>query len=185
MQQSKYKYSISSYSYSYKEAAADESPINVPFSWEYKPGVSKFTNTFQRSKRDRSIKHYTNTSHNHSMVSPPPCSLTYASKSNNRVRFRVTKLDDTSSNSSNNNNLLTLCEVLHPMTSFRKESSSHHNHKKEDDPFLRAYKNCTRSPLKLITCSSSSSVSASKTTFIRSIINKYMHLISCNSAHSC
>lgn len=108
-------YSISSYTYN----EVYYSPINVPFSWEYKPGLSKITH--QRSRKD-AIRHAAQF-----VLSPPPCSLT--------VPHRVREVEDEKQIP------LILCSVQ-PITSFRKDQ-------KKDDPFLEAYKNCTQSPLKL------------------------------------
>lgn len=139
------KYSIGGY-------ACNEvycSPINVPFSWEYKPGLSKVAR--QRSKRD-AVRHSTQ-----SVLSPPPCSLAGP--------YSVRALDDKQQAPP-----LILCAVQ------MKES-----HRKEDDPFLKAYKNCTQSPLKLSTTSGTSG----KRTFNWSNITKYVHALPCYSGQAC
>ncbi|KAK4274610.1 hypothetical protein QN277_017805 [Acacia crassicarpa] len=98
------------------------SPVNVPFSWEYRPGLSKAA-PLQRSKKDI-LRH---TTHQYEL-SPPPCSLTGP--------YSVRAVGDSRRQ-----------EAPPPILCTVQMKENHRQ--KEDDPFLKAYRNCTQSPLKL------------------------------------
>ncbi|KAE8695866.1 Detected protein of unknown function [Hibiscus syriacus] len=89
--------------------------VNVPFSWELKPGVSKVT----YEEGDTRMKHVTVN------LPPPPC----LSKS---ARFCVNDLTS----------ILPLCSVPTPPSSSEKKSNGNKK-KKQEDPFVAAFRKCT------------------------------------------
>lgn len=145
--------------YSIRSHACNEayfSPVNVPFSWEYKPGLSKVF--AQRSKKEN-LKEIT---HQSVLSPPPPCSV-------------QSVVDDKEEAPPP----LILCAVQ-----MKENHHNHHHHKGLDDPFLKAYQNCTKSPLKLSTTSvtTNSVTSGNKRGLNWSHITKCMHVLLCYSA---
>lgn len=135
--------------YTYNNDIYDEGNINVPFSWEHKPGLSKVTHQNYDTKL---------------VLKPPPCSL-----SKNGHRFRVEEkhipID-----------LCTIQCTLHKINSFKMES----RYQKElEDPFVEAYKKCTKSPF----INLQEPTREQKNNGSNWSIRKYMHFLSCK--HSC
>ncbi|XVF36458.1 hypothetical protein REPUB_Repub19eG0060400 [Reevesia pubescens] len=91
------------------------SQVNIPFSWELKPGVSKVTH----EEGSIDIRHVT-------VNLPPPPRL---SKS---ARFCVDDLQGA---------LLPPCQLQPPPRSSAKKSNANNN--KQEDPFVAAYRKCT------------------------------------------
>ena len=117
--------------------------INVPFSWEYKPGLSKVTHQLSNNDTRRS----------NLVLQPPPY----------RTRGNKLRVEDTESPF--------ICAV-HPsslrISSFRMENP------KEEDPFIEAYKKCTKSPSMLKRSRKSQKNNGSWPSVL-----KYMHILSC------
>ena len=124
--------------------------INVPFSWEYKPGISKVTNeSFKKATAMRGGL----------VLQPPPCSSAIRNHSVREVEAQSP---------------IVLCPIQASslrIISLRKESL------KEEDPFMEAYNNCTRTPFTV------KSSKTAKRTRTGSIICKYRYIFSCK--HSC
>ena len=133
-------YSTSNYTYS--DVYCQGSIINVPFSWEYKPGLSK-------------VNHHDYLSNNGTrgssklVLQPPPCS-SFGTRSDTSIRT----------------------------SSFRIEGTQ-----KQEDPFVEAYKRCTKSPSMLQRCTSTSNSRGKKCNGSSwTSIRKYMHMLSCKYA---
>nr|XP_033508560.1 uncharacterized protein LOC104120621 isoform X4 [Nicotiana tomentosiformis] len=93
---------------------------NVPFSWENKPGVSKITPTKNCSTGGFSPK-----------LPPPPCPVPEKAKGAAFHRLQIPPPP---------------CAFQPPPSLLR--SSSRRGFNKQDDPFLMAYKECTKSSRK-------------------------------------
>ncbi|XLS63269.1 hypothetical protein HN51_017497 [Arachis hypogaea] len=125
--------------------------INVPFSWEHKPGLSKVSNKGKMGNNNNML-----------VLQPPPCS-SYGTRRRRR-RSEIMKVGEPNS--------------------LRISSNSFGMVEKLEDPFVEAYKRCTKIPFKvnssnnILVSSSSSSSSSSWPNNIR----KYMHIFSCKYA---
>lgn len=139
--------------------------INVPFSWEYKPGLSKVTTHHHATK-------HANATTTKLVLQPPPCSL-YGITGSSRSDHNTQNIP------------LGLCAfqstLLRINSSFRMEST-HHHHKVEEDPFVEAYKKCTKSPfidnLQQRPSSKGDEYQKNNNGSWPSI-RKYMHILSC------
>ncbi|KAF1893872.1 hypothetical protein Lal_00002412 [Lupinus albus] len=113
------KYNVDNYTYN--DVYFQQKVINVPFSWEYKPGFSKVTPELFNNNTIR---------HRNFVLQPPP--------SKNTVH--KLQVHDTTQGP------FVLCSVqpssLMRINSFPTKSL------KNDDPFIEAYKKCTSSPSK-------------------------------------
>ncbi|XP_020962278.1 uncharacterized protein LOC110264437 [Arachis ipaensis] len=114
------------------EQSKKNNEINVPFSWESKPGLSRVSNSEKTMIRSSDLE----------LKPPPP----YRSS---RVHPRI--------------------------SSFRMESTSHTHCNKGEDPFVEAYKKCTKTPP---SSSTHRNKKKSSSSWPSSII-KYMHIFSC------
>ncbi|KAK7283226.1 hypothetical protein RIF29_12615 [Crotalaria pallida] len=131
--------------------------INVPFSWEYEPGLSKFT-PHPLSKND--TKHCNNV-----VLQPPPCS-SMKTEVYNKLRVQDTESSVLPSSSSS------IMRMRTTSSSFPME-----NLKKNEDPFMEAYKKCTTSPSSMFDRSSSKS-GKNNGAWPNSIM-KYLNIFSC------
>ena len=100
----------------YNDVHCEETIVNVPFSWEHKPGLSKVT----------THGHHNGTS---MVLQPPPCSSSSSGSGSDHKH----KVEEESQ-------ILRAVQTSLRISSFRMESQ------KEEDPFVEAYKKCTRSP---------------------------------------
>ncbi|MED6130710.1 hypothetical protein PIB30_003288 [Stylosanthes scabra] len=159
------------------EEQSKKNNINVPFSWESKPGLSKVSNS---SNSERTISRRSSNLE----LKPPPPFRNKISRGKNSEEDEVVDYDEDIESSN------FLCAVHPRISSFRMESSgaTHtHCYNKEEDPFVEAYKKCTKTP----PSSSSSKLlkrsrrnknkSSSSSSWSNSII-KYMHIFSCKLA---
>ncbi|KAL4301590.1 hypothetical protein AHAS_Ahas17G0316100 [Arachis hypogaea] len=107
------------------EQSKKNNEINVPFSWESKPGLSRVSNSEKTMIRSSDLE----------LKPPPPYR---SSRGKNNKDYAVDDLDIESSNF--------LCAVHPRISSFRMESTSHTHCNKGEDPFVEAYKKCTKTP---------------------------------------
>ncbi|MED6220393.1 hypothetical protein PIB30_044416 [Stylosanthes scabra] len=151
------------------EEQSKKNNINVPFSWESKPGLSK---VISNSSSERIISRR---SSNLELKPPPP----FRNKNNKDQVIDYEEEDIESSNF--------LCAVHPRISSFRMETSATHTHShsnKEEDPFVEAYKKCTKTPpssSKLLKRSRRNKNKSSSSSWSNRII-KYMHIFSCKYA---
>ncbi|KAK7310754.1 hypothetical protein RJT34_08465 [Clitoria ternatea] len=135
---------------SYTNDVFYEGAINVPFSWEHKPGLPK------------EVTHgHNGTRHGTKLVlQPPPC----GSGRDHKQRVEDTQIP------------LSLCAVQSSLriSSFRMESQ-----KELEDPFVEAYKKCTKSPFILRRYSNKR---GEKNNGSWPTIRKYMHILSCKQS---
>ncbi|CAL0305777.1 unnamed protein product [Lupinus luteus] len=111
------KYNVNNYTYN--DVYYQQRVINVPFSWEYKPGFSKVTPELSNN----------NTLRRRNLVLKPPPSKTTIQK---------LRVHDTLESP------FVLCSVQPP--SLMRVNSYPTGSLKNEDPFIEAYKKCTSSP---------------------------------------
>ncbi|CAJ2675315.1 unnamed protein product [Trifolium pratense] len=141
---------INDYNITYNNDIYYEGNINVPFSWEYKPGLSKVTNP-----------NYYDTNHATKLVlQPPPCSLSKSDHHRFRDEEKYIPVD-----------LCAVQSTLLRLSSFKLESK----YQKEEDPFVEAYKNCTKSPFIV----QGQHRDQKNNGFNWPSLRKYMHILSC------
>lgn len=135
--------------YTYNDIHYEEN-VNVPFSWEYKPGLAKVTNhNYEKNHATKLV------------LQPPPCSLS----KNVHHRLRVEEEKQIH---------VDLCAIQSiRIRSFKMESRM----QKEDDPFVEACKKCTKSPF--IVQGSSRDQNQKINRFNWPSLRKYMHILSC------
>ncbi|KAK2452661.1 hypothetical protein P8452_00383 [Trifolium repens] len=129
-----------------------EGKINVPFSWEYKPGLSKVT-----TPNNYHTNHATSTK---LVLQPPPCSLSKSHHHRFRDEEKHIPVD-----------LCAVQSTLLRISSFKLESK----YQKEEDPFVEAYKNCTKSPFIV----QEQNRDKKNNGFNWPSLRKYMHILSC------